>query len=191
MAHTSWVELQIVERVPASGAEPGSYDGSTDDVQYKRKCLLALGACTSALLGIPPPRFLGISFLQREQLAGCCASLSRLGHIHADDGAYRGPGQVLVDLPVLLDRASQQLTKTASEALEADDGTFTLLASRLRALQAKLKVSSGGGWQQSGMNGAAQGGVESSTAAARPFRPSQGPFQNPRSGSTMSSRNNT
>ncbi|KAK8133587.1 C6 transcription factor [Apiospora sp. TS-2023a] len=166
------------------GSIPPSHDSShdNDNVQRRRQCMLAVGACTSALLSIPLSRFLGISFLQWEQLGGCCTTLSLLGDIYDDDGATHGGSvQAIADLPILLDGAIQKLTKAASEALEAEDGTFTLMASRMRALQVKVTGPPIGKAQQSGgMDDPAQRGMESRTATARPFRPSQGPFQNPK-----------
>lgn len=158
LAHMSYVEIQILETIRASSLI--SSQSEEADRRYIWQSTLALEACTSALLDLPPSRFRAISFVQWAQLADCLVVLRHLGDVR-DERIDRASARAVVDLPVLLDRVVERLTLTATEALEEEhEGTFTLLASRARAFRSSMQGST----------------VE----VDRPFRPSQGPFQNPK-----------
>ncbi|XXG96003.1 hypothetical protein Hte_002280 [Hypoxylon texense] len=201
LAHMSYVEIQILETIRASSltssqlgeadtfaadprsngndssGDPGQNISSTGygDLQYIWQSMLALGACTSTLLDIPPSRFPATSFVQWEQLVGCLVVLSDLDNIQ-DGRINPASARAVVDLPVLLDRVVEKLTLAAAEALEEEHGgTFALLASRVRAFRSSVRGS---------VVEADRPGPDhvsgSGNSKAVPFRPSQGPFQNPK-----------
>ncbi|CAJ2501948.1 Uu.00g048010.m01.CDS01 [Anthostomella pinea] len=200
--HLSYAEIQILETIRLSSSissqsegavftvESGPTDGNSggggpaqnppaggySDLNYMWQSILALGACTTGLLELPPSRFRGISFMQWEQLASCLVVLSNLDHVQDDRiNMNLAPARLVVELPVLLQRIIRKLTLTAEEALEKeDDGTFTLLASRVRAFRSSIRCSAAQTDLPEPDDVSGGGGGN----AARPYRPSQGPFQN-------------
>ncbi|KAI0973112.1 hypothetical protein F4678DRAFT_38757 [Xylaria arbuscula] len=202
LAHLSYAEIQILETIRVSNmaslqpkstvfaAEP-RYNGNGhsdpdqvlsssgySDSQYIWSSLAAVNACTSALLGSPASHFLGISFIQWEQLARCLAVLSYL-YNSKDNGIYLAPTQPIADLPALLSRIIEKLTLTAAEAIKkGHESIFTVLASRANALHARIHGFTVDVDQPEPDNFLASDGRDS--IPVRPFRPSQGPFQNPK-----------
>ncbi|KAI0107274.1 hypothetical protein GGR51DRAFT_160910 [Nemania sp. FL0031] len=201
LAYMSYVEMQVLEIIRASSlisSKPGGETSVTEprsndegingprqdisslgysDPRYILQSMIALGACTSALLDIPPSRFVGISFIQWGQLLDCLVVLCHPDNSPVNIINHSSPG--IIDIPALLDRIIEKLTLAAVEALEEDNGsTFTLLASHVGALRSRIPgliVEA----NQPGL-GDASGSSSNNPAPVRPFRPSQGPFQNPK-----------
>ncbi|OTA64247.1 hypothetical protein K449DRAFT_464151 [Hypoxylon sp. EC38] len=163
--HTHYVELLILETIRHSSliisrlnnpatAEVGPSDTGTDgivideqnstgysDLSYMWQSVLAISACTSGLLSLLPSDFLGISFLQWEQLVGCVVILSHLEGLR-DSRINRAHARAVIDLPVLLDRIADKLSLTAAEALEQEpNGIFTQLASGIRTFRSNIQGS--------------------------------------------------
>ncbi|KAI1452135.1 hypothetical protein F4805DRAFT_463107 [Annulohypoxylon moriforme] len=165
LAHTHYVELLILETIrhcsliisrlnnsgtagvgpSATGTDGIVIDEQTStgysDLSYMWQSVLAISACTSGLLSLLPSDFLGISFLQWEQLAGCVVILSHLESLR-DSRINRAHARAVIDLPVLLDRIADKLSLTAAEALEQEpNGIFTQLASGIRAFRSNIQGS--------------------------------------------------
>ncbi|KAI1087104.1 hypothetical protein F5B19DRAFT_486980 [Rostrohypoxylon terebratum] len=165
--HTHYVELLILETIRHSSltisrlkngnsgsAEVGTNGTITDgiaideqtsigysDLSYMWQSVLTISACTSGLLSLLPSDFVGISFLQWEQLAGCVVILSHLESLR-DSRINRAHARAVIDLPVLLDRIADKLSLTATEALEQEtNGIFTQLASGIRAFRSNIQGS--------------------------------------------------
>ncbi|KAG8169464.1 hypothetical protein KVR01_000209 [Diaporthe batatas] len=162
LAHTYYVELLILETIRASTMilssldPPGSANGGggggdpmqepippgCSDLSYMWQSVLAISACTSGLLSLPTPDFVGIAFLQWEQLAGCVVVLSRLESLE-DSRINRAHARSVIDLPVLLDAIAEKVESTADEAgeqgLGPPGGVFTQLAAGMRAFRSHVQ----------------------------------------------------
>lgn len=129
--------------VPADVNNSGSENRPSlgySDLSYMWQSVLAMNACTSGLLSLSSD-FVGISFLQWEQLAGCIIILSHLEAIE-DSRTNRAHARAVVDLPVLLDRIAEKLSQTATDAREEEpDGVFTQLAAGIRAFRSSILPS--------------------------------------------------
>ncbi|KAI1292983.1 hypothetical protein F5Y03DRAFT_15104 [Xylaria venustula] len=202
IAHLSYAEIQILETIrmsnmlsdkpesTVSSAEPRSNGNGRNgpdqdlsssgynDLQYVSPTLAAVSTCTSALLDCPVSHFLGISFIQWEQLARSLAVLSFLHNVQ-DKGISPALTEPIADLSIIPSRIVEKLTLAAAEALErGHESTFTLLASHANVLRARIH----GHTLEVGYPEPDKISVSASgdTVPVRLFRPSQGPFQNPR-----------
>lgn len=114
------------------------------DLSYMWQSVLAIGACTSGLLSLQPSDFVGIAFVQWEQLAGCVVVLSQLESLE-DSRINRAHARSVIDLPILLDRIAEKLSLTAAEAgeqgLGPPGGVFTQLAAGMRAFRSSIQGS--------------------------------------------------
>ncbi|KAI1119746.1 hypothetical protein F5Y10DRAFT_157271 [Nemania abortiva] len=165
LAHFHYVEVLILETLrastlilsrvnapettyPLSNRDDGSIKDGTSlgqsDLSYMWQSVLAISACTSALLSLGSPSFLSIAFLQWGQLAGCIAVLSELEKLE-DSRINRAHARTVIDLPVLLDNVAESLELTAVEAGEQDagppGGVFTQLAAGIRDSRSRLQYS--------------------------------------------------
>ncbi|KAI1739702.1 hypothetical protein F4680DRAFT_466227 [Xylaria scruposa] len=166
LAHFHYVEVLILETIrastlilsrvdapettntPHSSGDDRFIKDSTSvgqsDLSYMWESVLAISACTSALLSLQPPSFLSMAFLQWGQLAGCIVVLSKLEELE-DSRIDRAHARTVIDLPVLLDHIAKNLELTAIEAGEQDTGppggVFTQLAAGIRDFRSCLKYS--------------------------------------------------
>ncbi|KAI1171387.1 hypothetical protein F4777DRAFT_55533 [Nemania sp. FL0916] len=165
LAQFNYVEVLILETIRASTlilsrvntpgttntpgtSDDGSIQDSTSvgqsDLTYMWQSVLAISACTSALLSHQPPSFLSIAFLQWSQLAGCIVVLDELEKLE-DARIDRAHARAVIDLPVLLDRIAENLELTAIEAGEQDagpsGGVFAQLAVGIRDFRSCIQYS--------------------------------------------------
>ena len=161
--HASFVEVLVLETIRTSSAIASRPNTSpspehpevsapwttndqqtprgTSNLQYMFQSILAIKACTSGLLTIPPSDFVGISFLQWAQLAGCIAVLAQLERLH-DPRINLPKARGIVDLPVLLDHIAEKLELAAGEGQEKHpDGVFTQLTAQIRTFRSTIQGS--------------------------------------------------
>lgn len=146
-ASSSIVSRLDASPVPDSGPSDASNCGTEDrpslgysDLSYMWQSVLAISACTSGFLSLSS-NFLGISILQWEQLAGCIVILSHLESLD-DSRINRSHARAVVDLPILLDRIAEKLSRTATDAGEQEPSSvFTQLASGIRGFRSSIKTS--------------------------------------------------
>jgi len=138
--------------------------------------VLAIDACTSALLTLSPSDFLGVSFIQWAQLARCVLVLNNLIALE-DPGWNRAAVRALIDLPVLLGRMAEKLELAAAEAGEQEsDDVFTQLACGMRMFCSGIQ----GGEVEPEHGGAREDMVDSGGAGDDVVAAQKGYFRNPR-----------
>ncbi|KAK3356507.1 hypothetical protein B0T25DRAFT_536880 [Lasiosphaeria hispida] len=156
LAYTYWVELRVLQAIQptkstaralenAGGIGATSTKPSPNAGQLSRfwQALLAVEACTSALLGLPPNEFLAISFTQWAQITQCVVALSHLDALQ-DPGWDLHAVRSLVDLPSLLDHITAKFETASMETLStAHQGSnvFADFAERSRVVCLGIQTS--------------------------------------------------